>query len=205
MFTGENGYIWIKPRLHSLELNQFTFEQSDESYCCLWNYKVREILSYDSMLTPTGLSPHCSVSAEKGLAAPIIILQWAKNTLAGLHFYRPITVLLADATGCWDRNSREHNTQPPKEENENINRNSFHWQSFTHSLHSVSTFTCTLSRATVKAQLDLLIGLLVPVYKRQERIDLLSDSTTVGSLVTLVAGWTFFWLAKYATNKVASS
>ncbi len=48
---------------------------------------------------------------------------------------------------------------------------------------------------------------LVPVYRRWGRTDLLSDSTTVGGDMPCSAGcyWTYFWLAKQATKNLASS
>ncbi len=60
-----------------------------------------------------------------------------------------------------------------------------------------------LSRATVKACLGHnWTTVLVPVYKRRGRIDLLSDSETVGGNTPCAAGcyWTFFWLARQGKN-----
>ncbi len=66
--------------------------------------------------------------------------------------------------------------------------------------NTVSTFTWTVGSFD---------GTAVPVlvYKCQGRLDLLSDSTAVGSDVPHSAGWylTFSWLAKQATNMLASS
>lgn len=52
----ESCYIWTDPWLDLLKLNKLVFERSHVDYCCLWNYRVREILSYDSMSNLTGFS-----------------------------------------------------------------------------------------------------------------------------------------------------
>ncbi len=64
------------------------------------------------------------------------------------------------------------------------------------------------SRATVIASLGYLIGLMSLVQYTSNRgsMDLLSDSATVGGDMARSAScyWTILWLAKQATNKLAS-
>ncbi len=74
---------------------------------------------------------------------------------------------------------------------------------------------CSLSRLTCTVKSSYGFGSItpfnwttafVPVCKHQGRIDLWSNSTTVGGDMPCSAGcyWTFFLLAKHATNKLAS-
>ncbi len=70
-------------------------------------------------------------------------------------------------------------------------------------------FTCTVkssySYSSVRPFNQTTV--LVPEYKHRGRMDLLSDSAAVGGEMPRSAGyfWTFFRLAKEATNKLASS
>ncbi len=67
----------------------------------------------------------------------------------------------------------------------------------------------TTSRVTVKAQLGLQLDycpcLSVQALRENRLTDSLSDSSPVGGGMCHSAGcnWTYFWLAKQATNKLA--
>ncbi len=75
--------------------------------------------------------------------------------------------------------------------------------------NTLSMFTCTVKSSYGYSSIWPFnwTTVLVPVYMRWGRIDILSSSATVDGDAPCSAGWylTLLWLAKQATNKLASN